>query len=197
MTILLRVMLLAFVALMAACTKPAVWAPEADVIAARYVHPGPASISLFTVINNESGTGEHASLMINASQRVLFDPAGSWRHPLSPERHDVHFGFSEQQLFRYTYYHARHTHRVRIQHLEVPPETAEFILALARRAGPVPDAHCARSIGRIFQQVPGLTHMPVTFHPIRLADAFATVPGVREEVITSDAEPTEAQSYSE
>lgn len=193
----LRVTLVALLALLAACTKPVVWAPEADVIAARYVHDGPASIALFTIINNESGTGEHAALMINASQRVLFDPAGSWSHPLSPERHDVHFGFNNQQLFRYTYFHARRTHRVRIQHLNVAPETAEYILRMAQQAGPVPDAHCARSIGQIFGHVQGLRHMPVVFQPNRLADAFATVPGVREEVIYSDAEPTEAQAYSD
>ena len=190
-----RVALVALFVFLAACTKPAVWAPEADVQAARYAHAGPPSISLFTIVSNSSGNGDHAALMINASQRVLFDPAGSWRHPLSPERHDVHFGFTEAQLFRYTYYHARATHRVRIQHLNLPPETAELILTLAQRAGPVPDGHCARSIGVIFRQVPGLRHMPAAFHPNTLSNAFATISGVREEIVTRDAEPTEAQTY--
>ncbi len=190
-----RVALVALFLFLAACTKPAVWAPEADVLAARYVHPGPASISLFTIVSNSSGNGDHAALMINASQRVLFDPAGSWRHPLSPERHDVHFGFTEAQLGRYTRYHARGSHRVRIQHLELPPETAETILALAQRAGPVPNGHCARAIGAIFRQVPGLQHMPVAFPPNTLSNAFATIRGVREENVTSDAEPTRAQTY--
>ena len=197
MRFLLRLVLLAFLPVLAACTKPAVWAPEGDVLAARYTHPGPPSIALFNVINNDTNNGEHAALMINADQRVLFDPAGSWRHPLSPERHDVHFGFDNAQLFRYTYYHARRTHRVQIQHLEVSPQVAAMILALAQQAGPVPDAHCARSIGQILQQVPGFETIPVAFRPNRLSDAFGQLPGVRTEIVTSDAEPTERQAYLE
>lgn len=193
----LRVLLLGVVVLLAACTKPAIWAPDEEVMAARYVHHGPPAITLFNVINNESGTGEHAALMINASQRVLFDPAGNWQHPQSPEQHDVHYGFDDRQLFRYTYFHARRTHHVRKQHLELPAQHAELILQLARQAGPVPDAYCARSIGEILQQVPGFEGIPVAFRPNRLSDAFAGLPGVQEERIYSDAEPTERQSYLE
>ncbi|GAB4267662.1 MAG: hypothetical protein Kow0013_17790 [Pararhodobacter sp.] len=197
MTHVTRLMVLALLAFVAACTKPAVWAPEEDVIAARYVHDGPTEIALFNVINNESGFGEHAALMINASERVLFDPAGTWTHPASPERHDVHFGFDDAQLFRYTYYHARRTHHVRIQTLEVPPATAEYILRLAQQAGPVPDAQCARSIGTILRQVPGFEWIEVSWYPNDLSDQFATIPGVTEERVYSDAEPTERQQYTQ
>lgn len=198
MSLLTRVLALMALALLAACsTKPAVWAPEEDVIAARYQHPGPAEITLFNVISNDSGRGEHAALMIAApSQRVLFDPAGTWTHPASPERHDVHYGFDAAQLFRYTYYHARRTHHVRIQTLAVSPETAEFILRLAERAGPVPDAFCAKSIVAILRQVPQFGWLQDGFQPNRLSDQFATIPGVREERIYSDAEPTERQQYT-
>ncbi|MEZ5750754.1 MAG: hypothetical protein R3D60_01925 [Paracoccaceae bacterium] len=194
----LRLLLVVAVGLVAACTKPAVWAPEEDVIAARYVHEGPAEIVLFNVIDNERGSGEHSALMINApSQRVLFDPAGSWTHPLSPERHDVHYGFNDAQLYRYTYYHARRTHHVRIQHLQVAPETAEYILRLAEQAGPVPDAYCARSIFDILRRVPGFEHFESSFYPNNLSDQFAQIPGVTEERIYSDAEPTERQQYTQ
>lgn len=198
MTPFVRVLALLALALVAACTKPVVWAPEEDVIAARYQHDGPAQIVLFNVVSNQSDSGEHAALMINApSQRVLFDPAGSWTHPQSPERHDVHYGFDAQQLYRYTYYHARRTHRVRIQTLDLPPETAEYILRLAEQNGPVPDAYCARSIFDILMQVPGFEWMRPSFQPNRLSDQFATIPGVTEEVIYSDAEPTERQQYTQ
>lgn len=197
MPVLLRVLALAALALIAACTKPVVWAPEEAVQAARYRHGGPAEIVLFNVINNENGRGEHAALMINGSERVLFDPAGTWTHPLSPERHDVHHGFTEAQLFRYTYYHARRTHHVLKQRLEVPPEVAEAILRLAQAYGPVPDAQCARSIAMILRQVPGFESMPVTYYPNRLSEAFAGLPGVTEDRIYSDAEPTERQQYTQ
>lgn len=193
----LRVLALVALALVAACTKPVVWAPEEAVQAARYRHAGPTEIVLFNVINNENGRGEHAALMINASERVLFDPAGSWTHPLSPERHDVHHGFTEAQLFRYTYYHARRTHHVLKQRLEVSPEVAEAILRLAQGYGPVPDAQCARSIATILRQIPGFESLPVTYYPNTLSAAFAQLPGVTEERIYSDAEPTERQQYTQ
>lgn len=182
----------------AACTKPVVWAPDEAVQAARYRHAGPPEIVLFNVVNNQSGNGEHAALMINApSERVLFDPAGSWSHPAAPERHDVIHGFTEAQLYRYTYYHARRTHHVLTQRLEVAPETAEAILRLAQAYGPVPDAQCARSIGIILRQVPGFESIPVTYYPNTLSAAFGRLPGVVENRIYSDAEPSERQRYTQ
>lgn len=194
-----RLLAILALAVLAACsTKPVVWAPDEAVQAARYQAPGPSQIVLFNVINNESGSGEHAALLISApSQRVLFDPAGTWAHPAAPERHDVFYGFDDQQLFRYTYYHARRTHRVRIQTLEVAPETAEMILRLAEVEGPVPDAYCAKSIVHILNQVPGFEWIRDSFYPNNLSDQFATIPGVREENIYSDAEPTERQQYTQ
>lgn len=197
MSMISRVFAAVMLVLLAACTKPVVWAPEEDVVAARYVHDGPMEITIFNVINNETGRGEHAAMMINASQRVLFDPAGSWTHPSSPERHDVHYGFDANQLFRYTYYHARRTHHVLIQHLEVPAETAELVLRLAQHNGPVPDAYCARSIVGILNQVPGYEWIESSFYPNNLSEQFATIPGVVEERIYSDAEPTERQQYTQ
>mgnify|MGYP001296984649 CR=1 FL=1 len=51
------------------------WSPDEAVSAARYVHAGPPAITLFTVVNNRSGSGAHSGLLINGSQRVIFDPA--------------------------------------------------------------------------------------------------------------------------
>ena len=77
------------------------------------------------VIGTRKDLDEHAALMINApSQRVLFDPAGTWTHPAAPERHDVFYGFDDQQLYRYTYYHARRTHHVEGQAQHVHPHGA-------------------------------------------------------------------------
>lgn len=195
---ILRLFALAALLLAAACTKPVVWASDEAVMAARYRHPGPTEIVLFNVVNNQSGNGEHAALMINApSERVLFDGAGSWTHPASPERHDVHHGFTDDQLYRYTYYHARRTHHVLKQRLAVSPEQAEQILRLAQAYGPVPDANCARAIALILRQVPGFESLPVTYYPNTLSAAFARLPGVTEERIYSDAEPTERQRYTQ
>jgi hypothetical protein len=81
--------------------------------------------------------------------------------------------------------------------LEVSPEVAEAILRLAQAYGPVPDAHCARSIAIILRQISGFQDIPVSFYPNTLSAAFARIPGVTEERIYSDAEPTEAQQYTQ
>jgi predicted small lipoprotein YifL len=84
---LMKKLLLALTALvsLAACGAEPIWAPDDAVATARYEHPGPTSITLYTVLSTRSGAGAHAGLLINGSQRVLFDPAGTWRHPRLPE----------------------------------------------------------------------------------------------------------------
>ena len=63
-----------------------VFAPQSELDRVRYTHPGPSSLTLFTMKNTGSNNGAHSGLMINASERVLWDPAGTFGHPLIPER---------------------------------------------------------------------------------------------------------------
>lgn len=70
---------------------------SAEVISsASYRHDGPAALTLYTMINNRSGAGAHSSVMINGSQRVIFDPAGTVRLSAVPERGDVLYGITPQ-----------------------------------------------------------------------------------------------------
>ena len=64
---------------LSACGAEPIWAPDEAVAEARYEHVGPTSVTLYTVLSTRSGTGAHAGLLINGSERVLFDPAGTWR----------------------------------------------------------------------------------------------------------------------
>jgi len=185
-----RLLLVLAVGLVAACTKPVVVAPMEVVQAARYSHPGPTEIYLFNVISKDTGRGEHAALIINADQRVLFDPAGSWTHPNAPERNDVHYGFTESVMRHYLTYHGSERYTIRLQRLAVTPQQAQQILYLAERAGPVPDAQCARSIGTILRQVDGFESVPITWFPNALSDGFARLPGVSEEIIDLNLQPT-------
>lgn len=181
---------LAGLALLAAagCAGRSVWAPDEAVAQAAYRDPGPPALTLFTVINNDSGGGEHSALMISASQRVLFDPAGSWYHPAVPERNDLHFGITDPVLDFYIDYHARRSYRVVRQTVTVPPETAERALAAAQTAGPVAPGFCAVAVGRLLRQVPGFESMPVSFQPLTLMKAFGRLPGVTSETIYDDDE---------
>ena len=67
-----------------------------------YVHDGPPRISLYTMVNNESGAGAHSALVINASQRVIFDPAGTIKHDVFVEQDDVLYGATPSVLEFYT-----------------------------------------------------------------------------------------------
>jgi len=168
---------------LSACGADSVWAPEERVQAARYVHDGPNAITLFTVINNRSDAGAHSGLMINASERIMFDPAGTWNHPRIPERNDVHFGITPRIVNFYIDYHARETFRVVEQTVIVPPGVAELVAQRAKAYGAVPKAQCANSISSILAGVPGFEGIRNTWYPNKLMDDFAKIPGVTGRVI--------------
>ncbi len=176
--------------LLSACgaggTSSAPDAPDSAILAARYVPDGPPSVTLFTVVNNQSGSGAHSGLLISGSERVLFDPAGSFNHPRLPERGDMHHGMSDPMVAFYIDYHARETYRVIEQTVAVSPMVAEMVIARAKARGAVPKAHCANSISAILRDVPGFESLNVTFFPNRLSDQFGALPGVTTRVITDD-----------
>ncbi len=172
---------------LAACsTAEPVWAPDEAVAAARYVSDEPTSITLYTVISTRSKAGAHAGLLINGSQRVMFDPAGTWHHRSLPERNDVHFGMTHKAQSFYIDYHARETFDVVEQTLIVPPEIAELVMQRAMEYGAVPKAQCTVAISRVLRGVPGFENLPQTWFPKVLMKAFATIPGVTSRTITDD-----------
>lgn len=181
-------LVLCFVALLglAACAAESVFAPQAAVTAARYVHDGPTSITLYTVINNRNGSGAHSGLLINASQRVMFDPAGTFQHPRVPERNDVHYGMTPRLVNFYIDYHARETFRVIEQTVVVSPGVAELVKQRAEAYGAVPKAQCSNSITSILGGVPGFESIGSTWYPAKLSDQFGRLPGVTSRTITDD-----------
>ena len=163
-----------------------VWAPEEAVQAAAFVSDAPPSITLFTVINNRSGSGAHSGLLINGTQRVIFDPAGTWYHPKLPIRNDVHYGMSDRMVLYYIDYHARETYRVIEQTRIVTPEVAALVMRRAMEYGAVPKAQCANSITTILGGVPGFETISNTWFPNKLSEQFGDLPGVTSRVITDD-----------
>ena len=168
---------------LAACGADSVWATDEQVQQARYVHDGPNAITLFTVINNRSGAGAHSGLMINDSERIMFDPAGTWNHPRIPERNDVHYGITPRIVNFYIDYHARETFRVVEQTVVVSPGVADLVARRAKEYGAVPKAQCANSISSILRGVPGFEPIRNTWYPNRLMEDFAKIPGVTGRVI--------------
>jgi hypothetical protein len=156
-------------------------ADAAELAAASYRHDGPPALTLFTMVNNRTGSGGHSSLMINASERVIFDPAGSFYADVVPERNDVLYGITPGVVLAYRGAHARSTHHVVMQRLEVTPAQAEHALQLVASNGRVPGAYCANATSSILSQIPGLESLNVTFYPVKLSDQFGALPGVSTE----------------
>jgi hypothetical protein len=165
--------------------------PE-EVARQAYSHDGPPAITLYTMINNRSGAGAHTSIMINASQRVVFDPAGSVRAKNVPEVGDVLYGITPAVKDFYERAHARETYHVRIQRIEVTPEVAEQALRLAQARGSVPQAQCTLSTSGILSQLPGFESVGSTWFPNSLSEKFAELPGVEERTLYEDDEDDKA-----
>lgn len=174
--------------LLAACGGPAepVWAPDEAVERARYSHAGPPSLTLYTVVSTRNGSGAHSGLLINGDERILFDPAGTFKLPFAPERNDVHFGMTKRALDVYVDYHARETFDVHIQEVPVTLAQARMAAQLVKSYGAVPKAQCALSITSILKQVPGFEDMRVTYFPVGLSRRFGEVTGVAPIIISDD-----------
>jgi hypothetical protein len=138
-----------------------------------YSHDGPPRLTLYTMVSNDTGAGAHSSLLINGSQRVAWDPAGSFRAESIVARGDVVYGMTPQMVDVYTRFHARETYHVVIQEVDVSAEVAEIALQRAQAYGAVPQSQCALSTGRLLQGVPGFEDMPATYYPNKLMQAFA------------------------
>lgn len=174
----LSVLALAMLVVLSGCGQR-IWASDEAIQAARYQHGGAAELTLVTIMHYGTGRGDHTGLFINGSERVLFDPAGSWELPSIPERNDVHFGMTPAAGASFYISHVRDTHYAVVQRLVVPLEVAEQAKALALQAGPVPPARCAAATSALLRQLPGFGSIGGTFFPQVLMRNFGELPGVQ------------------
>ena len=165
---------------LAGCAGQPVWAPDATVERAAYAHDGPSALTLYTMKNTGSGNGAHTGLMVNAGQRGIFDPAGTFGLRQVPERNDVHFGITPRIEEIYVSYHSRVTYYVMRQYLPVPAATAERALRGVMSYGAVPKAQCTLAVSRILSALPGFESIRATFFPDSLYRQFGALPGVIE-----------------
>jgi len=163
---------------LAACSGEAIWDPDDAVQRAFVAGTGDPSLTLYTMKNVGSDNGAHSSVLVNASQRVMWDPAGTFRASVIPERNDVLFGFTQRVEDFYVSFHARETFYVVGQEISVAPDVAEKALRLVMSHGAVPKANCTRATSGILRELRGFESLPRTWFPDNLEDAFATLPGV-------------------
>lgn len=170
--------LLSALLFLTACAGQQTWASDEAVSAARHVHGGAPELTLVTIMHHQSGNGHHTALFINGAERVLFDPAGSWHLDIAPERNDLHYGMTSSAGASFYLSHVRESHYAVVQRLRVTPDVAAQAMALAQQAGPVGPARCAISTSGLLQQLPGLGGISTNWHPHRLMQDFAQLPGV-------------------
>ena len=151
--------------------------PEA-VAAAAFRADDPPSLTVFTMVNNRTGNGGHTSLMVNGSQRVIFDPAGSFRHPQVVERQDVLYGITPGKLRSYKSAHARSTFHVVSQEIPVTAAQAEEALRLVQANGSVAGAFCTNATTGVMRQIPGFQQIDQTYYPVMLMEQVSRLPGV-------------------
>lgn len=155
-----------------------VWAPDEVMARARYSSPGPTSLALITVRNEGTNSGAHSALLIDASERVLFDPFGGWTDPYIAERNDVLHGFSPEAEARYLTYQAQDGYYYVRQEVQVPPAVAEQALDLAKVRGPVGMAMCSNAVADVLRPLPGFEAIGNAWIPEGLSRRFARLPGV-------------------
>lgn len=173
-------------ALLAGCAVEEGASPV-EIAAARYVaaDEGPY-IEVVSMVNRRNDRAAHTALIINASERVIYDPAGTFQHRDLIERGDIHYGATDRMVSYYKRYHARFSHFVHTQRIEVSPEVAEIALRRTQAQGPSPKMFCTRHSTMILNDVPGIPAMTVSFYPEELREQVARIPGVIDTYVYED-----------
>ncbi|WP_197917435.1 hypothetical protein [Thiosulfatihalobacter marinus] len=186
----LSAVVLALVALSACTIRNPVKtnSPDIEVAQARYVHSGPTRLTMYTMVSNRTGQGAHTSLLINASERVAFDPAGSFRTGGVVAKNDVVYGMTPAVTDYYTRYHARETFHVVVQSIDVSPEVAEMALRKAKTLGPVLEGKCAYSTAELLRSLPGFEDAPRTYFPVKLSEYFGEKGATYERLYEYDSD---------
>lgn len=158
-------------------------ADPAEVAAAAYASGAPPSVTLISMVNNRNQRSAHSALLINGSQRVLYDPAGTFTHPDLPRAGDVHYGMTDRFVSYYERYHARFSHHVHSQEVPVGRATADTVLTRAQGQGRTAKLHCALAVAAVLQPVEPFGHVRSSYFPEVLREDFARIAGVRDAFV--------------
>ncbi|MFT4961553.1 MAG: hypothetical protein ACI92Z_002645, partial [Paracoccaceae bacterium] len=164
-------------------------ADPATIAAVSYRDPGPKSMTLYTMVNNRSGSGAHSGLVIASSETILFDPAGSFYLDGIPERDDVLYGINPGIEWAYKSAHARTSHHVVVQTVPLTPQQAAVAYQLAVQNGSVGSAFCSNATSSLISKIPGFENIKTTLSPKNLSKQFGALPGVKTERYFEDDSP--------
>jgi hypothetical protein len=154
-----------------------------EIAQARYVSAGPPSVTLVSMVNKSSGRAAHVGLLINGSEQVLYDPAGTFTHPDLPRRGDIHYGMTPRFVDYYERYHARFDYYVEAQKVPVSRAAADQLIANAQAQGKSMKMTCALEVADVLQPVPPFRDVPRSWFPEALRADFASMAGVEDRYI--------------
>jgi hypothetical protein len=154
-----------------------------EIARARYVSTDAPSVTLLSMVNTGSGRSAHSALLINGSQQVLYDPAGTFTHPELPRAGDIHYGMTPRYVDYYERYHARFDHFVQAQKVYVDRATADQVIANAQREGQKLKMECALAVADVLQPVPPFEDVRTTFFPETVREDFAHIAGVENSYV--------------
>ncbi|MEM9791321.1 MAG: hypothetical protein AAF848_00155 [Pseudomonadota bacterium] len=187
-------LVLGLVLLLAACAVEE-GATAVEIASKRYVSVENPYIEIVSMVERRSERAAHTAMIINASQRVIYDPAGTFQHEDLVERGDIHYGANDRMVSYYERYHARFSHYVHVQRIVVSAEVAERVLKRAQAQGPSPKMFCAVHAASVLNDSLG-TSFARSFFPEDLRRSVARMPGVidryRYEEDRTKAVPTGA-----
>ncbi len=178
----LKRLLLCVPLLLAACAEHVVSDPEL-VAARRYTSQERPYVELVTTVKRDTEKGAHVGLIINGSERVIWDPAGTFQHEDLAEVEDVHHGATDRLVSYYKRYHARFSHYVQSQRVYLDPASAERLLISARNHGAVPKMFCSTATADVLRVLPQFANVSRSMFPERLRASFARIPGVEDSYI--------------
>jgi len=179
---LTRCLALVLVMLLGACAEE-MRAPLADIERARHVSDDTPHLMLITMVSSRTGSGAHTALVVNGSEQVIFDPAGTFSVSALPERGDVHYGATKGWVELFLSYHSRREYYAHTQQVELSREHAELLLRRVKAAGAQPKAFCTIGTSRVLQGVPGFTHLRQTWFPENLRKQMSQIPGVIDRYV--------------
>ncbi len=162
------------------------FAPVEAVAAARVATQDAPFVALVSMVNERSDGSEHSALLINGSQQVIYDPAGTFEHSKLPRRDDVIYGVTPDYADYYNSYHARFGFYVEVQKLEISLEMADALIARAQAEGAVPKLTCAIATSNILNDFEPFAQINTTIFPGRVRKLFSRIDGVETTIIRED-----------
>lgn len=177
--------LFALLFLVSACAEHIVSDPTV-VAAVRYKSDEAPYVELVTMVRKSTDKGAHSALIINASERVIFDPAGTFQHAELAEVEDVHHGATDRLVSYYQRYHARFSHYVHVQRVYLDPATAEGLLKRAQSNGAVSKMFCSNETANVLKSVPQFSSFRSSMFPEFLRLDMAEIPNVENYYVDED-----------